>query len=186
MKLDPNVQPVIHPPRRLPIAMEQKVKNKLDDMVKVGVTAPVSTPTQWVLSMVAVTKKDNADTRICNGAILREHYPMRMIEEVVKHMPGAKMFTVLDASNAYWQIPLGDKSSYCTTFSIRYGCYRFKRMPFGIKSASEVFQKAINHLFSGFPCVSIKDDLLVWGSTEEEHNQRLTKVLNEHVRLIFS
>ena len=109
MKLDPNVQPVIHPSRRLPIAMEQKVKNKLDDMVKVGVIAPVSTPTQWVSSMVAVTKKDKDDIRICidpkdlNGAILREHYPMQTIEEVVKHMPGAKIFTVLDASNAYWQ-----------------------------------------------------------------------------------
>ena len=48
MKVDPNVQPVTHPPRRLPIAMEQKLINKLDDMVKVNVIAPVSTPTQWV------------------------------------------------------------------------------------------------------------------------------------------
>ena len=85
MKLDPNVQPIIHPPSRLPIAMEQKVKNKLDDMVKVGVIAPVSTPTQWVSLMVAVTKKDKDDIGICidpkdlNGAIFRKHYPMRTI-----------------------------------------------------------------------------------------------------------
>ena len=92
-------------------------------------------------------------------------------------MPGAKMFTVLDA-NAYFQISLDDKSSYCTTFSTPYGRYRFKWMPFGIKSASEVFQKAIDHLFSGFPGASIVDDLLVWGRTEEKHDQRLTTVLD--------
>ena len=57
--------------------------------------------------MVAVTKKDKDDIRICIGpkdlidAILREHYPMRTTEEVVKHMPGAKTFTVLDACNAH-------------------------------------------------------------------------------------
>jgi hypothetical protein len=184
MKLDPNVPPVINPPRRLPIAMEDKVKDKLDDMVKIGVIAPVSTPTAWVSSMVAVNKKDKDDVRICidpknlNCAIQREHYPMRTIEDIVKHMPNAAYFTVLDASNAYWQIPLDEKSSYCTTFSTPYGRYRFTRMPFGIKSASEVFQKAIDHLFAGCPCASIVDDLLIWGSTESEHDARLIEVLD--------
>ena len=164
--------------------MEAKVKQKLQDLVDKDVITPVDTPTEWVSSMVAVRKKDHDDIRICidpydlNAAICREHYPMRTIEDVLKRIPNAKVFTVLNASNAYWQIALTEDSSYLTTFSTPYGRYRFKRMPFGIKSASEVFQKAMDHLFAGYPCEIVKDDLLVWGSTEAEHDERLIKVLD--------
>ena len=114
---------------------------------------------------------------------MREHYPMRTIEEVIKRMPNATFFTVLDASNAYWQIPLDERSSYLTTFGTPYGRYRFKRLPFGIKSAAEVSQKTIDHLFQGYPCESVVDDMLIWRSTEAEHDKRLLKVLN-HAREI--
>ena len=184
MKLDPNISPVIHAPRPIPVAIEHKVKEKLQEMVKQGVIAPVSEPTEWVSSMVTVRKKDTDEIRLCidpkdlNCAILREHYYMRTIDEIVKRMPGARVFTVLDASNAYWQIPLDTQSSYNTTFNTPYGRYRFLRLPFGLKSASEVFQKAIDHIFTGYPCTSIVDDILVWGTTEQDHDQKLLKVLD--------
>ena len=125
-------------------------------MEKLKVITPVIEPTEWMSSMVAVKKKDKNDIRIyidprdLNVALQREHYPMRPIEEVLKHIPNAKYVTVLDASNAYWQIQLDEASSYLTTFSTPYGRYRFLRMPFGLKSA-EVFQKAMDHLFKDYP-----------------------------------
>lgn len=184
IKLKPDAAPVIRPPRKIPLAMEQRVKQKLDDMVSTGVLAPVSRPTPWVSSLVAARKKDKDDIRICidpkdlNAAICREHYPSRTLEDVMKRIPNAKYFTVLDASNAYWQIQLEEDSSYLTTFNTPFGRYRFRRLPFGICSASEVFQKAIDHLFAGSPCASIADDLLVWGTTEQEHDSKLIKVLD--------
>ena len=50
-------------------------------------------------------------------------------------------------------------------------------MPFGINTASEVFQQAMGRLFEGYPCAIIVDDILIWGSTEEEHDTNLRKVL---------
>ena len=47
----------------------------------------------------------------------------------------------------------------------------FSRLPFGIKWASDVFQKAMNHLFQGYPCETIVDDILVWGSTKKEYDE---------------
>ena len=178
MKLDPNISPVIHAPRPIPVAIEHKVKEKLQEMVKQGVIAPVSEPTEWE------RKKDTDEIRLCidpkdlNCTILREHYYMRTIDEIVKRMPGARVFTVLDASNAYWQIPLDTQFSYNTTFNTPYGRYRFLRLPFGLKSASEVFQKATDHIFTGYPCTSIVDAILVWGTTEQDHDQKLLKVLD--------
>jgi hypothetical protein len=47
-------------------------------------------------------------------------------------------------------------------------------MPFGIHSAQEVFHKRINYLFEDLEGVETDiDDLLVWGKTIEEHDQRL-------------
>ena len=93
MKLNPDVPPVVRPPYRIPIAMQDKVKQELDRMVKVEVIAPVTEPAEWVSSMVATKKKDKDEIRICIDpkelykAILRPHYPMRTIEEVVAKMP---------------------------------------------------------------------------------------------------
>lgn len=153
-------------------------------MVKIGVIKPVTEPTSWVSSFVAVKKKGKDEIRLCidpkdlNHAIQRQHYPMRTIEEVAARIPNAKFFTVLDASSGFWQIPLDYESSLKTTFNTPYGRYRFCRLPFGIKSASEVFQKAMDHLLEGYPCEVIVDDILVWGSTEAEHDENLLKVLD--------
>ena len=102
----------------------------------------VQEATDWVNSMVTVVKP-NGKLRICidprdlNKAIKREYYPMRTIEEIASRMPNAKLFSVLDASSGFWQVQLDHASAkLCTPF----GRYMFKRIPFGISSAQDVFQ----------------------------------------------
>ena len=70
---------------------------------------------------------------------------MCTIEEVVAKMPEAKYFAVIDAKTGFWQIPLDENSLMYTAFNTPFGRYRFKRMPYGIKSGSEVFQRAMNY-----------------------------------------
>lgn len=51
-------------------------------------------------------------------------------------------------------------------------------MPFGIISASEIFHRAMDNMLEGLEGVRCYvDDVVVWGSTLQEHNERLTKVL---------
>ena len=89
-----------------------------------------------------------------------------------------KYFSVLDATSGYWQIKLDEESSFLTTFNTPFGRFRFTRMPFGIHSAQEVFQKTIDLAFEGIKCCnSIIDDMLVWGSSKEEQDRNLVNVL---------
>ena len=88
---------------------------------------------------------------------------MRTVEDDASRMPNATVFSTLDARSGFWQIKLVHESSLLTTFSTPFGRFRFLRMPFGITSASEVFQRAMEELFAGYPCAIIVDDLLVWG-----------------------
>jgi len=54
IKTNNDIAPVVHPPRRLPIALQDAVKNELDSLVEARVLAPISKPTRWVSSMVVV------------------------------------------------------------------------------------------------------------------------------------
>ena len=184
IRVDPSITPVINPPRKAPVAMADKVKAELDRMVRIGVITEVSEPTGWVNSMVAARKKGKDEIRICldprplNMAVRRPHYPMRTVEEVLTRIAPAKYFTVLEAKSSFWQIPLEERSSYYTTFNSPFGRYHFLRVPFGISSGPEVCQQTTEHLFGGYPCEIIMDDILVWGADDREHDTNLRKILD--------
>lgn len=185
IKVDPNIQPVIHPPRKVPLALKEKVKRELDRMERDGVVIRQDEPTPWVNSMVTVTKA-NGKVRICidprdlNRAILREHFPLKTIEDVIAEIDGATVFTKLDATSGFWQICLDADSSKLCTFNTPFGRYSFTRLPFGIKSASEVYQRKISEIVQGIDgCEAIIDDILIWGRNMQEHDQRLHIVMEK-------
>ena len=178
------MQPVIVPPRRIPFGLEDRVKYALDEMCNQGIIVAVDQPTDWVNAMVVVEKKNTDKLRICidprplNKAIKREHYHLPTIEEITTRLSGAKYFSTLDARSGFWQIPLDEESLYLTTFGTPFGRYRYTRMPFGIHNAQEVFHKRIDELFQDLDGVETDiDDILVWGTTIEENDERLEKVL---------
>ncbi|XP_063370221.1 uncharacterized protein LOC134658469 [Cydia amplana] len=184
IQLQPNVQPVVHAPRKLPLALRDAVKNKLDEMLQQQVIAKVEGPTDWVNSMTVV-KKANGDLRICldprdlNKAIRREHFKLPTLDEITTKLSGAKYFSTLDAKHSFWQVRLHDDSTDLCTFNTVFGRYKFLRMPFGISSASEIFHKRLFEQFDDIEGVILFiDDLLVYGETEEVHNTRLRQVLD--------
>ena len=104
---DDSVPPVVHPPRRVPVALRNQIKEKLDEMVANGILAPVTEPTEWVSSMLVIVKPNKLriclDPRDLNKAIRREHYQMPTVEEVSTRLSQAKKFTVVDAKDGFWQ-----------------------------------------------------------------------------------
>ena len=176
IKVDSTVNPVQHAPRRVPVALRDRLKSELDKMVEQEIIHPVTTPTSWVSSLVVVAKP-NGKLRLCldpkdlNKAIQREHYPLPTIEDVATRLHGAKVFTKLDVRNGFWHVRLDEESSFLTTFNTPFGRYRWRRMPFGIRSASEVFQRKMHELIEGMSNVEVvADDFVVvgYGKTHEE------------------
>ena len=56
--------------------------------------------------------------------------------------------------------------------------FRFIRLPFGIKSAPEVFQRAVSEMLENLPGVdAIMHDIIVWGKDVNQHDERLRGVL---------
>lgn len=114
-------------------------------MESLNIIQKFTEPTQWVSSLVVV-EKPNGKLRVCldpkdlNRAILRPHYPMKTLEDVLPQLSKARFFTKLDARSGYWTIKLSEASSYLTTFNTPFGRYRYLRLPFGLKSSQDEFQ----------------------------------------------
>ena len=93
-------------------------------------------------------------------------------------MSGAKYFSTVDANCGYWNVRWDEQSSFLTTFNSPYGRYRFKRMPFGLKMSQDIFQARLDQLVEGLPgVVAIADDIVIFGATQEEHDENLRRLL---------
>ena len=184
ISLDDKVNPAVHAPRRVPHAIKSQLKENLDKMEESGVIKKVTCPTDWVNSLVVV-EKPNGKLRVCldpkdlNAAVKRPHYPMPTLEDALAKMPGAKFFSKLDAFSGYWQLKLSETSSYLTTFNTPFGRYRFTRLPFGLVSAQDEFQRKMDEVFEGLPGVTpLIDDVIVSGRTRKEHDVNLRAALD--------
>ena len=187
--IDPNHPPVPHAPRRIPVTLQKEVKEKIAELEKKGIIQKVTDPTDWISSMVIVSKPGMIriclDPRDLNKAIQRPKYQMPTLEEILPKLSKAKVFTTLDAKDGSFQIGLDEESSKKTTFWTPFGRYRYLRMPFGISVAPEEFECKLHEKLTGLEGVEIlRDDLLVvgYGDTQEEananHDENLRKLLD--------
>lgn len=94
---------------------------------------------------MAVAHKPDRKLRICigpkplNAALKREHYQLPVLDDVLP-----KIFSKLDVKEAYWHVRLDEASSKLTTMITRFDRYMRKRLPFGLKVSSEIFQRKID------------------------------------------
>ena len=115
--------------------------------------------------------------RDLNRALRRPHYPMATVEQVANKLTGAQIFSTLEACSGFWQLPVDEESSKLLTFNTPWGRYRFTRLPFGISSAPEIYQRAMDRLFSEVPVEIIVDDFLIHGGNQHELDDKMIAVL---------
>ena len=173
----------LYTPRRVPFSLRNQVQDELSRMEALRVISKVEDPTPWCAGMVVVPKKTGA-VRICvdlkplNESLLREVHPIPTVDEALAQLTGAMIFSKLDANSGFWQIPLSPGSRPLTTFITPFGRYHFNKLPFGISSAPELFQRRMNAILEGLEGVTcLIDDVLIVGKDEAEHDTRLMRVL---------
>ena len=188
--VDSTVSPVRMPLRRLPIAVKDEVRIKLEQMVDQGIIVPEPEPSLWISALIVVTKP-NGDIRICinpkplNKALRRNHYPLPTIDDVIPDLKQAKVFSTIDAKDGFWHVELDEESSKLTTFLTSFRKFRWLRLPFGISIAPEEFQRRIHGALTGLEGIAcIADDILVYGcgnnveEAEMDHDNKFSALLN--------
>lgn len=182
IQMNPEATPVFQPMRRIPLPLEEAVANKIDELLKRDIIEVKTGPTSWVSPLVIVGKA-NGEPRVCvdlrrvNEAVLREHHPMPVVEDYIARLGRGSIWSKLDIREAFLQVELAEESRDVTTFMTNRGLFRFKRLPFGLVTAPELFQKAMDEILAD--CSGTYwylDDIIVEGKDVEEHDIRLEKV----------
>ena len=144
------------------------MEEELARLERQGIIEPVQ-HSEWASPVVTVLKADGS-IRLCgdykrtlNPYCVVDQYPMPRIEDVTfAQLAGCKKFTKIDLSQAYLQLTLNEESRKFTTVNTSRGFYQFRRMPFGVASASDIFQRTIEFVVRGVPHMVVRADDIVF------------------------
>ena len=102
-----------------------------------------------------------------------------LVDHISAQLTGATVFTKLDTNTGLWQIKFSEESALYTTFITPFGRFCFKRLPLGITSAPEFFQKKMSMVLADLEgLVCMIDDVVIYGCNQEDHDQWLRVVLD--------
>ena len=150
-----NAVPKFCKARPLPYAMKDKVSDELDHLEKQGIIQKVKS-SDWAAPVVPVIKSDGRSLRLCgdykvtiNAASKCHKYPIPRIEDIYATLSGGKIFSKIDLSNAYLQVPLHEDSRKFTTINTHKGLYQYTRLLFGVSSSPGIYQRSMDDMLRG-------------------------------------
>ena len=181
----PDTTPKFCKPRSVLFALREPIEKELDRLVQQGVLEKVEY-SEWAAPIVAVMKPDG-NVRICgdykvtiNQYLEVDKHPLPKAEDLfVELSGGGGKFSKLDLKNAHNQIMLDDNCREFVTINTHEGLFRPTRLPYGVASASAIFQSKMEQLLQEIPMVvCLVDDILVSGQDDASHLAHLNEVLS--------
>ena len=140
---------------------------------------------EWASPIVLAAKKSGGfrlccDYRAINNQTIKDKHPIPKVNDTLENLMGAKYFSTLDFSRAYYQGYLSPESRNRSAFVTPFGFFEWIRIPFGLSNAVPVFQRYMENLLSEYRdtfATPYLDDTIVFSKTIEEHIEHLRKIL---------
>uniref|UniRef100_A0AB38Z266 Polyprotein n=1 Tax=Breu errantivirus TaxID=3078398 RepID=A0AB38Z266_9VIRU len=175
---------------RYPQIHKAEVDKQIEQMLTDGIIQHSISP--WTSPIWIVPKKVDAsgtrkwrvviDYRKLNEKTIDDKFPIPNIDEILDRLGRSMYFTTLDLKSGFHQIEVEEKDRPKTAFSTNKGHFEFIRMPFGLKNAPATFQRAMNSILNeliGRCCLVYLDDIIIFGSSLQQHLDNLDKVLKK-------
>jgi len=134
-----------------------------------------------------VVKKKDGSSRVCtdyrrlNRVMVKDRYPLPLIEDQLDKLQEAKIFSTMDLRNGFFHVNVTSDSRKYTSFITHCGQYQFLKVPFGLCNSPSVFQRFVNCVFSEEikegVIIPYLDDLIITASDVGENIKRLKRVL---------
>ena len=173
--------PVRTAPRRLSPEKLEIAKKYFQMMCAAGICKRSDSP--WSSGLHMVPKKDGTsrpcgDYRRLNERTLNDAYPIPHVHDFAANLSGNKIFSKIDLVKGYRQIPVRAEDVPKTAIATPFGLFEFLRMPFGLKTAAQTFQRLMDSVTAQLSGVFVYlDDMLVASPTAEQHTRDLRQLL---------
>ncbi|GFX83784.1 uncharacterized protein K02A2.6-like [Trichonephila clavipes] len=102
-------KPIYHSPRRLPFTERDIVDKRIDEWTQNGVIEPCSSA---YASQVQVVHKIDGNPRVCidfrelNRVLVKNHYPLPLIEDILDKLQDTRVFSTIDLRNGFFHVPV--------------------------------------------------------------------------------
>ncbi|CAG9830063.1 unnamed protein product [Diabrotica balteata] len=171
-------------PRRLSYAEKKSLDEILANLLENNVIRESDSP---FCSPVVLTKKKSNEYRMCvdyrtlNKYLIRDQFPLPLIDDHLDRLKNKKYFSKLDLKNAFYHVPLDESCTKYTSFVTPSGQYEFLKLPFGLSSSPSIFARFVNKIFKDLcqqgNVLIYFDDILIATQTIEENLEVLREVL---------
>lgn len=176
--------PVYQNPRRLS-PVERNVANEMvERFLKDGIIRPSKST---YASPILLRKKKNGTYRFCidyrkiNDKIVKERYPLPLMEDIIEDLNEDLVFTSLDLIDGFYHVNMAENSIKYTSFITPDGQWEFVYCPQGMCNSPANFQRFINQTMHEAKSKNLLktylDDLLLSAKTEAENLDKLRQVL---------
>ncbi|GBM35453.1 Retrovirus-related Pol polyprotein from transposon 297 [Araneus ventricosus] len=178
-------EPISHQPRRLPFSEKKIVLTQVAEWLEQGIVEPCSSEYS---SPVVIVRKKNGTPRVCidyrrlNKVVVKDRFPLPLIEDILGRLQVSRVFSTIDLKNAFFHVNVNKDSRKYTSFVPHEGQYQFLKIPFGLCNSPAVFQRYINTIFR--PLINdgivlpYLDDIIILSSSFEEGIERVECVLS--------
>nr|ABA97642.2 retrotransposon protein, putative, Ty3-gypsy subclass [Oryza sativa Japonica Group] len=181
----PDAKPVKQRLRRFAPDRKQAIREELDKLLKAGFIREVLYP-EW-LSNPTMVWKANGKWRMCvdftdlNKACPKDHFPLPRIDQLVDSTAGCELLSFLDAYSGYHQISMAKEDEEKTAFLTPFGVFCYVKMPFGLITAGNTFQRTVQGALSDQLSNNVKayvDDIVVKTKTGDSLIDDLRETFN--------
>jgi len=170
-----------------PMSLKDEVNKQVTELLNDGIIRPSRSPYNspvWIVPKKADASGEKKyrmviDYRKLNLVTIADKYPIPEINEVLAQLGNNKVFSVLDLKSGFHQIPLKTSDIEKTAFSVNNGKYEFTRLPFGLKNAPAIFQRALDdilHEHIGKICFIYIDDIIIFSKDDDSHLKNLDTI----------
>ncbi|GBM08831.1 Transposon Tf2-9 polyprotein [Araneus ventricosus] len=175
--------PVYQPARRLSFPENQAVNKQIDEWLDQGIVRQSSS--EYASPIVLVKKKDGTarlciDYRKLNRKLVKDRFPLPLIEDVLDKLQDAKVYSTLDLKNGFFHVEVNEDCKHFTSFVVPDGQFEFNKVPFGLSTSPSVFQRYVYSIFRELMRKGIviiyMDDLIIPAKDEDEGIEKLKKV----------